>query len=423
MTSLTWTTEKRKVKDLIPYEANPRNLSSEQASKLKESLKRFNLVEIPAIDTDNKILAGHQRVKIMLLLGRGEEKIDVRVPSRKLSKEEFEKYNLISNRLTGEWNFDLLKNIEIETLLESGFDDSDFSQIFDNNLEIEDDNFDADKEALKIKDPKTKLNDYVLLGQNRLICGDSRNPNVVKRLVGDQKVSMLNFDPIFNIGLNYNKGIGTNGKYGGKVADKMTDEEYRVFLKTIFQNGLAHTGDDCHVFSFCDQSYIWLIQDLYKELGISNKRVCLWIKNNANITPQIAFNKCFEPCVYGTKGTPYLSPIHNLNEILNKEVGTGNRLTDDILDLFDIWLVKRMAAQDYEHPTQKPPSLYEKAFRRCSKPGDIILDLFGGSGSQLIAAEQLKRRMFLSEIDPVFCDVIIARYKLLTGKEPKYVNP
>jgi DNA modification methylase len=92
------------------------------------------------------------------------------------------------------------------------------------------------------------------------------------------------------------------------------------------------------------------------------------------------------------------------------------------MDLFNIWLVKRVNGQDYEHPTQKPPTLYEKAFRRCTKPGNIILDLFGGSGSQLVAAEQLKRRAFLCEIDPIFCDVIVTRYQQLTGKEAQYVN-
>ena len=190
----------------------------------------------------------------------------------------------------------------------------------------------------------------------------------------------------------------------------------------VLVNGLAHTYRDCHVFTWCDQTYIGLIQSIYAELKISNKRVCLWIKNSHNPTPQIAFNKAYEPCVYGTIGNPHLSAIHNFNEVLNREVGTGNRLTDDIMDIFDIWLAKRVAGQDYEHPTQKPPTLYEKAFRRCSKPSDIILDLFGGSGSQLIAAEQLKRRAFLCEINPIFCDVIVARYKELTGKEAIYVS-
>jgi len=141
------------------------------------------------------------------------------------------------------------------------------------------------------------------------------------------------------------------------------------------------------------------------------------VKNNHNMTPQVAFNKAYEPCVYATRGKPYFAPINNLNEVLNKEVATGNRTLDDILDLLDLWLVKRLPGQDYEHPTAKPPTLHEKPLRRCTKPSDVVVDLFGGSGSTLIACEQLKRRAFLCEIDPVFCDVIIKRFTELTGKE------
>jgi DNA modification methylase len=141
------------------------------------------------------------------------------------------------------------------------------------------------------------------------------------------------------------------------------------------------------------------------------------------MVPQIAFNKVYEPVVYGTRGKPYLSKaVTNLNEVLNKEVGTGNRLTDDVLDLFCIWLDKRKAGQDYLHPTEKPVTLHEKPLRRCTRPGGLVLDTFGGSGSTLIACEQMKRRAFLLEIDPVFCDVIIDRWQILTGQEVQHVN-
>jgi DNA modification methylase len=114
--------------------------------------------------------------------------------------------------------------------------------------------------------------------------------------------------------------------------------------------------------------------------------------------------------------------VQNLNEIMNKEIGTGNRLIDDILDLWDIWLVKRLAGNEYEHPTMKPPTLYEKALRRCSNPGDIILDSFAGSGSLLIAAEQLKRKAYLIEIEPIFCDLIINRYESYAKQKSKKIN-
>jgi len=94
---------------------------------------------------------------------------------------------------------------------------------------------------------------------------------------------------------------------------------------------------------------------------LKNRRVCLWIKNGFNVVPQVAFNKGYEPCIYATKGNPYLSDSsQNLTEILNKDIASGNRTLDDIIDLFDIWLAKREAGQDYQHPTQKPATLHEK---------------------------------------------------------------
>lgn len=411
--------------DLKPSEYNPRTWDQKTIQELTKSIKQFGFV-VPILANkakvrENVVIAGHFRLKIAKDLGITTVPVNyVDIPD--IEKEK--KLNLTLNRVSGDWDYELLKSFDIEMLLESGFDDYDLSHIFDDVLGVEDDNFDAEKVASEIKNPRTKLGDLILLGKHRLFCGDSTDLKVIGKLVGTDRVQMLNYDPIYNIGLSYNKGVSTNGKYGGNVSDRKSNTDYRAFLKAVLQNGLKFANPDCHVFCWCDETYIGMLQSLYAELGITNKRVCLWIKNNANMTPQVAFNKVYEPCVYGIIGTPYLSPsVHNLNEVLNKETATGNRLTDDIMDLLNIWLVKRMSGQDYEHPTQKPPTLYEKVLRRCTKPGDIMLDLFGGSGSQLIAAEQLKRRAFLSEIDPVFCDVIVARYKKFTGKEAEYVSP
>jgi ParB-like chromosome segregation protein Spo0J len=124
---LFWKTEKRKVSDLIPYEQNPRTLSKKQAEDLKQSLERFNLVEIPVVDTGNRIIAGHQRLKIMQMIGRGEEEIEVRVPCRDLTDDEFREYLIRSNKNTGSWDFDLLANaFDTEELVEWGFDLKEF---------------------------------------------------------------------------------------------------------------------------------------------------------------------------------------------------------------------------------------------------------------------------------------------------------
>jgi DNA modification methylase len=144
----------------------------------------------------------------------------------------------------------------------------------------------------------------------------------------------------------------------------------------------------------------------------------LWLKNSQNPVPGVAFNKCYEPCTYGVRGKPYITKsIQNLNEVMNKEITTGNSMLEETLDHLDVWMVKRLSGKDYEHATSKPPKLHEKAIRRCTKPGDIILDSFSGSASTMIAAEQLKRRVYAVELEPIFCDLAIKRYERLTGKK------
>lgn len=423
MTPLQWHTETRVVSSLIPNGNNPRTMSPKQIEDLKKSLKKFNLVEIPVIDTDNKVIAGHQRLMVLKLLGREKERIEVRVPNRKLTKQEYDQYLLSSNRIHGDWDWEkLAENFGQDLLRESGFDDVDLANIFD-DLEVEGDEFDIEKALKKIKKPQSKLGDVYALGGHRLVCGDSSDPGNVKRLMDGKKANAILTDPPYNISLDYNKGVGGKKQYGGNVDDAKTDKEYRVLLLSALKNGLSVADKNAHVFTYCDQKYIWLLQTLYQELGIQNKRVCLWIKNSSNPTPGVAFNKQYEPCVYGTVGKPYLSATTlNISEILNKEIGSGNQGVQDMYDLLDLWIVKRLNGSDYEHPTQKPPQLHEKALRRCTKPGDIVLDLFGGSGSLLIACEQLKRSAYLVEREPTFVDLIIRRYEKLTGQKAKKLN-
>lgn len=130
---LEWKTEKRKVDDLIPYQLNPRKISSSQKEILKRSLERFGLVELPAINTDNTIVAGHQRLAILKLVGRGAEEIEVRVPNRPLTKEEFDEYLLTSNRNAGDWDWKLLNDFDKELLLKVGFDTGDIKKILGAN--------------------------------------------------------------------------------------------------------------------------------------------------------------------------------------------------------------------------------------------------------------------------------------------------
>jgi DNA modification methylase len=189
-------------------------------------------------------------------------------------------------------------------------------------------------------------------------------------------------------------------------------------------NALSVAKPDCHTFFWCDQNYIGMVQSLFAELGLTNRRVCLWVKQVANPVPGVAFNKTYEPVVYATRNKPYLSPVaFNFAEILNKDIGpSGNKLLDDIMDTFDLWLAKRVSGTEIEHATQKPVTLHERPIKRCTKPGDAILDLFGGSGSTLIAADAMKRVCYMSELEPLFIDLIIKRYEHATKIKARKIN-
>jgi DNA modification methylase len=399
---------------LKPADYNPRKWDEQAVKNLKESIQRFGLVDPILVNGSpgrkNIVIGGHFRLKIAKDIGYKEVPVVyINIPSIEKEKE----LNLRLNSNTGDWDFNLLRELDVKLLLDVGFDDSQLASIWDENLSLENDEFDTEAELKKIKTPKTKTGDIFQLGKHKLICQDSTSPTTLKKLLAGVEIDMIYTDPPFNLNYDYQKGLGKSQKYDcAEVNDKRSAAEYRKFLEATLQNALEHCKKDTHIFYFCDQNSIGLLQDLYSQNGVVPRRVCLWIKNNQNVTPQVAFHKCFEPCVYGIRGKPYLAPnVTNFAEILNPEIENGNRRIEDILDLLDIWLIKRLSANEYLHSTEKPVKLHERPLKRCSRVGDAILDLFGGSGSTLIACEQLKRRAFLIEKDPAFCDLIINRFR------------
>ena len=148
--------------------------------------------------------------------------------------EKEKELNLRLNRNVGEWDYELLKEFDLNLLLEVGFDDQDLSSIWDNSLEAEDDNFDLKKEIAKIKETDIKLRDLFQFGPHKLLCADAHDPESIKRIMGQEKTSFIYCDPIYNIGVSYDKGIGGKQNYGGKVDDNKSDAEYTgSFLKAV----------------------------------------------------------------------------------------------------------------------------------------------------------------------------------------------
>jgi len=407
------TIEEVEVALLKPNEYNPRKHDAKALEDLKKSIREHDMV-VPILVNGSPtrrgvIIGGEMRWKACKALGRKT------VPVTFIAVEDIEKEKALClrlNKVGGEWNEELLENFDESFLLDVGFTPDDLSLLYDDIIDTEDDSFDVEKELKKIGTPKSKVGDLYQLGPHKLICGDSTDPNVIKRLVGDEKIVLHYNDPLYNISYRYDTGLGGTKQYGGSAKDSKSEEEYRTFLKKAMESALSVSNKDAHVFFYSDQKYASLVQDLYQELGISFRRTCIWLKGIANPTPQVAFSKIYEPVTYGVLGKPYVNDQYrNFHEILNKEITSGHRVIDEFYDMIDVWAVKRLSGQEYEHPTQKPVTLHDKAIKRCTKIGDSILSLFGGSGGELLAADQLKRRMFMVELDPVFVDLIIKRYE------------
>jgi len=412
------------INELLPSEYNPRTWDKIKLDQLKDSISKFDLVEPIIINSapnrKNIVIGGHMRLKICKELKyKTMPVIYLNIPNIEKEKE----LNIRLNKNIGDWDYNLLKEFDTDLLSNIGFSYEDLSTVFDDILSLEDDDFDVTKHLKEIKETNIKDGDIFLLGKHKLICGDSLKIETYKKILEENKIDLFFTDPPYNIKYNYDKGLGKNKKYGGNVDDNKTFEKYKEFLKTILTNSKEFMKEDSHFFMFCDQNYTGLVQEIYRELEIKLQRTIVWIKNNQSPTPKIAFNKTTEFCVYGTTGKPFIdNKYKNLNEIMNKEISSGNRLTDDVLDLLDIWLVDRIPGNEYMHPTQKPVTLYEKGIRRCSKINNIIFDACAGSGSLLIACEQLNRTFIGIEKEPIFCQVILNRFEELTKIKPIKLN-
>lgn len=414
----------------MPASYNPRKMTEEERRDLEDSIKEFGTV-VPVVVNIGKrkdtLIGGHQRTTIYADLGIKE--VEVMVPSRELTKAEEKKLNLRLNKNQGSWDQEKLKEMDLTMLLEVGFGDEDLQMFFD-DVDVLDDSFNAARAIKEMKTPTVKPGEVWQLGDHRIMCGDSTDIVQVKELMGKDTADIIYCDPPYNIGLNYNKGSNTGPKQKEKKVysegtatytnDKKSDVAFATFIDSTLKNALEVAKPNTHVFYWCDERFIWILQTLFRDNKIDNKRVCLWVKNNFSLTPQTAFNKAYEPCVYGTRGTPYLNKnIKNLNELLNQEIGAGNQVHEEIMDIITLWLEKRDNTGNYEHPTQKPVSLAEKPLKRCGAPGHVVLDLFGGSGSTLIACEQLKRHARLMEQDPTFASVIVNRWEVFTNLKAK----
>ena len=389
---LEWHTVQKKISDLTEWEFNPRKITEEQVAQLKKSLEKFGLVEIPVIDIDGTIIAGHQRLKVLQMLGKGGESIDVRVPNRKLTEQEFKEYNVRSNRNLGIFDDELLGSLfEISELRDIGFTDLEIGLLFF------DEKSDDDKEKDDIpeisKETQSILGDlYELPGGHRVLCGDSTKTEDFERLMNGRKADMVFTSPPYNANTKAGQGDIFNGKkskklYSDGYSDNLQSDDYVNFTQDVLAGCFTFT--DGFIFwnvSYNNNSRYQYIQQIIPWLEYLLEQIC-W-KKSSTIPFKGSMMRDWEPIyVFSTN-----------KEKLGLEKVTSN-----------FWEVSNTGAQQENHKACFPVDLVVKGIDTVNGC-KLILDPFLGSGSTLIAAQKTGRSCYGMELDPKYIEVIITRY-------------
>lgn len=397
--------EQLSVKKLLPYARNSRTHSDEQVGQIASSIKEFGFTNPILIDKDNQIIAGHGRLM-------GANRLQMKeVPCIRLShlnESQKRAYVIADNKLAlnAGWDEELLA-LEIKDLQELdfdvsllGFSDDELNGILDKLVEEVAGLTDDDDVPETPEEPKTKLGDIYRLGNHRLMCGDSTSIDAVERLM-PEKANMLFTDPPYL--MNFTGGIhgdGTksfNAKHGVIKNDKMNEKEGNDFLDAI--NSIIKIKVEG---AFYITFYRLGIDKYYASMnrtGLQCRSLVIWDKGNHTLSNS-DYMSMYEPMFYGWVNS-------------HKFYGGKNGM--------DIWRIKRTAKNDL-HPTMKPVELVSKSILDGSQINAVVLDLFGGSGSTIIACEKNNRHARIMELDPKYCDVIVKRWEEFTGKKAELLN-
>lgn len=386
-----------------PYKNNAKLHPKEQIEQIKKSIENFGMND-PIGIWNNEIVEGHGRILACKELGY--KQIPV-IKLDHLTDEERKSYIIAHNKLTMNSDFDIdILRTELENLKEldfdlelTGFNVDELDDIFqvEEEQEIVEDDFDIEPP----EEPKAKLGDIYQLGNHRLMCGDSTSEEDVAKLMNGVKADMVFTDPPYLMGFTGNVHAdgskSFNAKHGAIKNDKMSREDGDKFILDIFTNiKLFNKGAYYVCFYRLGLDYIFRALD---KLENHYKALIIWNKGNHTLSNSDYMSK-YEPIVYGW---------------FDSHLFYGNRSN------FDIWDIARTQKNEL-HPTMKPIALCSKAIENSSKKEDIVLDLFGGSGTTLIACEQLNRNCYMMELDPKYIDVIINRWEQFTGKKAVLLN-
>lgn len=372
---------------------------------LREFPKMLNLRPL-VIDKNNVVIGGNMRLKALKELGYEEVPV---LSAEDLTPDEIKRFVVVDNLPFGQWDYDVLgADYGLDELEGMGFDTKEIG--LDLGYDEKDDDVPDKPEA-----PVSVLGDVYILGKHKIVCGDSTNVDVVDSLMAGEKAAMVFTDPPYNVA------------YTGGTKDKLTiqndsfeGEGFYDFIKNAMLAIRGHvTGD---VYICMSSSELDVLQRAFREVGGHWSTFIIWVKNTFTLG-RSNYQRQYEPILYGwfEGSSHYWSGVRNLGDVYKSSIkedldgvplvrveGLADGIESDIWD-FD------KPARNKQHPTMKPIDLIVRGVVNSSKPGDIVLDTFLGSGSTLIACEKTKRACYGIELDPAYIDVIVSRYCEHTG--------
>lgn len=382
--------ENRLLAELVPYAGNAKKHDKKQIGNVAESIKQYGFVQPIVIDRNGVIVIGHCRALAAQKLKMREVPC---VCVDDLTPEQVNALRLVDNKSNeSEWNFDLLAQ-ELPELDLGAFD-------FDWGITTQQERpviEDVAPEVNNEVEPMTQRGDIWKLGKHRLMCGDSTSSVCVQKLMGGVQADLLLTDPPYGV------------DYTGKTKDALkiendakSDEELVDFLQAAFEaaDSVMKPGAVFYIWHAILKTYAF--ESACQMTGWEVRQVLIWVKNTMVLGRQ-DYQWKHEPCLYGWKsGAGHL--------------WASDRKQTTVLE-FD------RPTKNKEHPTMKPVALFDYQIKNNTKGGDVVLDLFGGSGTTLVACEQNGRNAYVMEYDPKYCDVIIKRWEQLTGEKAEHVNP
>ena len=407
----------RKVSELKPAEYNPRELTPKQRAELTASIQTFGLVDPILVnkhpDREDIIIGGHQRVKVWSAMGNE----TVPTVELNLNLQQERELNVRLNKNTGQWSEEMLSEyFNIDELVSWGFEDEALNFMEEDIItegEIDDDHAPETPE-----EPESKPGDLWILGEHRLLVGDSTNPKDVERLMEGAKADIIYTDPPY--GVSYK---GTN--FDIIENDQLRDAELLTFLTKAFTNGHNATKENPAVYVFyASKTHIEFEQALNFS-GFEVKQQLIWQKGfnlgrsdyHWSHEPMLYAIKRNNNCKWHGDRTQQTALTKHANEYDKLKKADLVKILQALHEGQTVWQIKKDAASTYQHPTQKPVELALRALENSTKRGQKVLDLFTGSGSTLIACEKYGRQFFGMEYDPKYADVIKNRWEAFTGKK------